>query len=81
MDGHLFQNYESIFVRFFFCHVYLCSFLLCGVFVPNYMTIFLQTRIYMRTKKARVYALQTSIKITIKLEEQGKRGRWKAIKM
>ena len=80
MDGCLFQNYESIFVRFF-CHVYLRSFLLCGVFVPKYMTIFLQTRIYMRTKKARMYALQTSIKITIKLEEQGKRGRWKAIKM
>ena len=48
MDGHLCQNYESI---------------------------------YKRTKKARIYALQTSIKITIKLEEQGKRGRWKAIKM
>ena len=48
MDGHLSQNYESI---------------------------------YKRTKKARIYALQTSIKITIKLEEQGKRGRWKAIKM
>ena len=24
---------------------------LCGVFIPKYMTIFLQTRIYMRTKK------------------------------
>ena len=35
----------------FFCHVYLRSFLLCGVFIPKYMTIFLQTRIYMRTKK------------------------------
>ena len=34
-----------------FCHVYLRSFLLCGVFIPKYMTIFLQTRIYMRTKK------------------------------
>ena len=45
------------------------------------MNIFLQTRIYMRTKKARIYALQTSIKTTIKREEQGKRGRWKAIKM
>ena len=80
MDGHLFQNYESIFVHFFW-HVYLRSFLLCGVFVPKYMTIFLQTRIYMRTRKARIYALQTSIKITIELEEQRKRGRWKAIKM
>ena len=27
------------------------SFLLCEVFIPKYMTIFLQTRIYMRTKK------------------------------
>ena len=34
-----------------FCHVHLRSFLLCGVFIPKYMTIFLQTRIYMRTKK------------------------------
>ena len=34
-----------------FCHVYLRFFLLCGVFIPKYMTIFLQTRIYMRTKK------------------------------
>ena len=34
-----------------FCHLYLRSFLLCGVFIPKYMTIFLQTRIYMRTKK------------------------------
>ena len=25
---------------------------LCGVFIPKYMTIFLQTRIYMRTKKS-----------------------------
>ena len=38
-------------IRAFFCHVYLRSFLLCGVFIPKYMTIFLQTRIYMRTKK------------------------------
>ena len=37
------------------------SFLLCGVFIPKYMTIFLQTRIYMRTKKAHIYALQTSM--------------------
>ena len=33
-----------------FCHVYL-------LFIPKYMTIFLQTRIYMRTKKAHIYAL------------------------
>ena len=38
-------------IHAFFCHVYLHSFLLCGVFIPKYMTIFLQTRIYMRTKK------------------------------
>ena len=55
--GHLFQNYDTIYVRFFshvnlqpfllhdirafFCHVYLHSFLLCGVFIPKYKTIFL----------------------------------------
>ena len=59
MVGHLFHNYGTIYVRFsplylqsfllhdiraFFCHVYLR-------FIPKYMTIFLQTRIYMRTKK------------------------------
>ena len=38
-------------IRASFRHVYLRSFLLCGVFIPKYMTIFLQTRIYMRTKK------------------------------
>ena len=38
-------------IRAFFCHVYLRPFLLCGVFIPKYMTIFLQTGIYMRTKK------------------------------
>ena len=38
-------------IRAFFWHVYLRSFPLCGVFIPKYMTIFLQTRIYMRTKK------------------------------
>ena len=79
MVGHLFQNYETIYVRFlptytcnhscytiydiraFFCHVYLCSFLLCWVLISKYMTIFLQTRIYMRTKKAHIYVLQTSM--------------------
>ena len=66
MVGQLFQNYDTIYVRFFshvylqsfllhdirafFGHVYLRSFLLCGVFIPKYMTIFLQTLIYMRTK-------------------------------
>ena len=78
MVGHLFQNYDTIYVRFFptytcthscytiyirafFCHVYLRSFLLCLVFIPKYMTIFLQTPIYMSTKKAHIYALQTSM--------------------
>ena len=58
--GHLFQNYDTIYVWFFptytcnhscytiyvlfFCHVYLR-------FIPKYMTIFLQTSIYMRTQK------------------------------
>ena len=42
-------------IRAFFCHEYLRSFLLRGVFIPKYMTIFLQTRIYMRTKKAHIY--------------------------
>ena len=56
MVCHLFQNYHTIYVRFF-CHVYVFSFLLCGVFIPKYMTIFLQTRIYMRRKKP-MYALQ-----------------------
>ena len=59
MVGHLFQNYDTIYGRFFptytcnhscytiymrfFCHVYLR-------FIPKYMTVFLQTRMYMRTK-------------------------------
>ena len=102
MVGHLFQNYDTIYVRFFptyscnhsrygrpfvsklwhdicavfshvylqsfllhdirafFCHVYLRFFLLCGVFIPKYMTIFVQTRIYMH-KKANRYTLQTSM--------------------
>ena len=42
MVGHLFQNYNTIYVRFF-CLVYLR-------FIPKYITIFSQTRIYMRTK-------------------------------
>ena len=61
MVGHLFQNYVTT-IRAVFSHVYLQSFLLhdiraffCHVylrFIPRYMTIFLQTRIYMRTKKS-----------------------------
>ena len=38
-------------IRAVFSHVYLRSFLLRGFFIPKYTTIFLQTRIYMRTKK------------------------------
>ena len=45
------QSFLLYDIRAFFCHLYLRSFLLCGVFIPKYMTIFLQTRIYMRTKK------------------------------
>ena len=48
-------------IRVFFWHVYLHSFLFYGVFSPKYMTIFLQTRIYMCSKKANIYALQTSM--------------------
>ena len=62
----------TIYVRFF-CHVYLRSFLLCGVFIPKYMTIFLQTRIYMRTKKVHIYALQTSMCIWV-IESRRIRG-------
>ena len=50
MVGHLFQKMWHD-IRAFFCHVYLRSFLLWGVFIPKYMTIFLQTCIYMRKKK------------------------------
>ena len=59
----LFQNYDTIYVRFF-SYVYLRSFLLCGVFIPKDMTIFLQTRIYMRTKTAHRYGLQTNYEVT-----------------
>ena len=69
MVGHLFQNYDTIYVRFFptytcnhscytiylrFFATYTCvSFLLCGVFIPKYMTIFLQKKpIYMPYKQA-----------------------------
>ena len=39
-------------IRAFFCHAYLRSFnfLLCGVFIPKYMTILLQSRIYAHEK-------------------------------
>ena len=59
MVGHLFQNYDTIYVRFFptytFNHscytIYVRFFYVYLRFIPKYMTIFLQTRIYMRTKK------------------------------
>ena len=50
MVGHLFQKMWHD-MRAFFCHVYLRSFMHWGVFIPKYMTIFLQTYIYMRKKK------------------------------
>ena len=75
MVGYLFQNYDTIYVRFFshvylqsfllhdiralFCHVYLRSFLLCGVIIPKYITISLQTRIYAH-KKADIYICVTN---------------------
>ena len=52
MVGHLFQNYDTIYVRFF--PMYTCNhscYTIYVRFIPKYMTIFLQTRIYMRTKK------------------------------
>ena len=51
MVGHLFPKMWHD-IRAFFCHVYLRSFLLWGVFIPKYMTIFLQTSIYMRKKSS-----------------------------
>ena len=62
MVGHLFQNYDTIYVRFFptytcnhsyytiyvrFFVTYTCV-LSCfvGFFIPKYVTIFLETRIY-----------------------------------
>ena len=63
MVGHLFQIYD---IRAVFSHVYLRSFLLCGV-IPKYMTIFLQMRtkkpIYMRYKQACVDGVTESRRI------------------
>ena len=53
------QSFPLHDIRAFFCHVYLRSFLLCGV----YMTIFLQTRIYMRYRQAGVYGATESRRI------------------
>ena len=62
MVGQLFQNYDTIYVQFFPCILaiipatrYTCVFFatytcvlsfLCGVFIPKYMAIFSQARIY-----------------------------------
>ena len=63
-----YHNYDTILylqsfllhdIRALFCHVYLRSFLLCGVFIPKCMTIFLQTRIYMRHIKAHIYSFSS----------------------
>ena len=62
-------------IRAFFCYLYLRSFPLCGVFIPKYMTIFLQTRIYMRTKKVHIFALQTSMCISGHRKSSYKRHR------
>ena len=65
MVGHLFQNYDTIYVRFFsheylqsfllhdirafFCHVYLRSFLLCGVFYSQVYDHFLRNAHILQT--------------------------------
>ena len=52
MVGHLFQNYDTIYVQFF--PTYTCNHTCYTIylrFIPKYMTTLLQTRIYMRTKK------------------------------
>ena len=74
--GHLFQKIMTRYTCGFFPRIlaiisatrYTCFFLprilaffpACGVFTPKYMTIFLQTRIYMRTKKAHIYICVTN---------------------
>ena len=73
MVGHLFQNYETIYVRFFptytsnhscytilrafFCHVYLRSFLLCG-YKRAYMCAQKSLYIYMRYKQACIRGIE-----------------------
>ena len=56
MVGHLFQNYDTIYVRFF--PTYTCNhscYTIYVLFLPRILAFFpalwVQTRIYMRTKK------------------------------
>ena len=57
MVGFLYQNYDTIYIRFF--PTYTCVLSCFGVFfIPKYMTSFLQTRLYMRTKNPYIYVLQ-----------------------
>ena len=59
MVGHLFQNYDTIYVRFF--ATYTCDFSCFVVFFPKYVTIFFSnTNIYAHNK-SHIYALQTSM--------------------
>lgn len=70
MVGHLFQNYDTIYVWFF--ATYTCN-RSCSVgFFPKYVSIFFsyirstqtyvkQTRMYLRTTRAHIHVLQTSM--------------------
>ena len=59
MVGHLFQNYDTMYVRFFptytcnhsYYTIYVLSCFVGFLFASIIMIIFLQTLIYMRTKK------------------------------
>ena len=55
-------------IRAFFCHVYLR-------FIPKYMTIFLQTRIYMRTKKPIYMCYKQACGICVRRKSSYKRHR------
>ena len=55
-------------IRAFFCHVYLRSFLLCGVFIPKYI------HIYAHKKSPHIYALQTSMCIGVTEHRRTGRG-------
>ena len=62
MVGHLFQNYDTIYVRFF-SHVYLQSFLLHDIraFYSLVYDHFLTNAHKNAHKKGHIYALQTSM--------------------
>ena len=87
--GHLFQNYDTIQGRFlptYTCNhscytiyvrcfaTYTCV-LSCfvGFFIPKYTTIFLQTGIYMRTKKP-IYMRYKQACVYVVTESRGIRG-------